>query len=71
MEMILSESEKAALNKKFEEQGSTIETVDAWLRYEARLLEEEMYSVYVDFLKKGKILNGIGKEQIQEELDNL
>ena len=69
--MILSKSEKADLNEKFKEQGSTIGTVDEWLRYEARLLEEEMDSVYADFLKKRRIINEIGKEQVQEELDNL
>lgn len=69
--MILSESEKASINEKFKEQGSTIETVDEWLKYESRLLQEEIDSVYADFLNKRKILNEIGKEQVQEELDNL
>ncbi|MCK5015132.1 MAG: hypothetical protein KAS66_15080 [Candidatus Omnitrophica bacterium] len=71
MKMILSENEKASLNEKFKEQGSTIETIDEWLRYEARLLEEEVDSVYADFLNKREILNEIGEEQVKEELDNL
>ena len=69
--MILSKNEKMTLNKEFEEQGSTIETVEEWLKYESRLLEDEMDSVYSDFLKKRKILNEIGKEEIQEELNKL
>ena len=69
--MILSESEKTSINEKFEEEGSTLEIVEEWLKYESRLLQEEIDSVYADFLNKRKILNEIGKEQVQKELDKL
>jgi len=71
MQMILSEEEKVALNKKFKESGSTLEIINRWLKYEARLLEDELDSVYADFLKKNKILDEITGDEIQKELKKM
>lgn len=71
MEIILDNSEKEALNKKFKEQGSTIEIIDAWLNYEGRLLSEEVENLYADFLNRRKVFIEIGKEDVQKELDGL
>ena len=71
MEIILDNTEKAALNKKFKEEGSTIEIIDVWLDYEGRLLSEEVENLYADFLNRRKVFNEIGKEEVQKELDEL
>ncbi|MCK4665580.1 hypothetical protein KAU33_02455 [Candidatus Dependentiae bacterium] len=66
----LSEDEKKYLNEKFEVQGSTPEIIEKWLAYEARLLENEMELVFLDFLEKRNIFDQINKESVQKEIDN-
>lgn len=71
MKIILDDSEKAALNEKFKEQDSTMETIDACLSYEGRLLQDEIENLYADFLNRKKIFNEIGRDQVQKEFDEL
>ena len=71
MEIILDNTEKAALNKKFKKQGSTKEIIGIWLDYEGRLLQDEIENLYTDFLNRRKIFNEIGREDVQKEFDKL
>lgn len=70
MRIKLSEDEKKYLNEKFEEQGSTPEIIEMWLEYEARLLENEMELVFMDFLEKRIIFDQINKEKVDKEIEN-
>jgi len=70
MRIKLSEDEKKYLNEKFEEQDSTPEIIEMWLEYEARLLENEMELVFMDFLEKRIIFDQINKEKVDKEIEN-
>lgn len=71
MQITITSDQKKELNKKFKKEGSTMENINAWLDYEARLLDDELEIVYADFLTKLKMFKKIDNERVKKEFDKI
>lgn len=71
MEITLTPTEKEELQEEFKDEGSTLEIIDTWLKYEARLFDKEKDTIYCDFLRNRNAFSEIKEDDVQETLENM
>jgi len=71
MKITLTDPEKKELQEKFKDEGSTLEVIETWLQYEARLFDKEKETIFSDFLINRQAFDQIDEEEVQETLEEM